>query len=79
MRGYKRPILYSITLLCLSLLLVGAILDIVLRYYIFEKEIKKIVAENKDAPFNALIGKVMGVLRGKADSKKIIEMLNKMK
>jgi Asp-tRNA(Asn)/Glu-tRNA(Gln) amidotransferase B subunit len=30
-------------------------------------------------PFNALIGKVMAVLRGKADSKKIIEVLNRLK
>lgn len=44
-----------------------------------EKEIKKIVSENKGLPFNALIGKVMAVLRGKADSKKIIEILNKIK
>ena len=44
-----------------------------------ESQIKKIVSDNKDLQFNALIGKVMGVLRGKADSKKIIEMLNKLK
>jgi Glu-tRNA(Gln) amidotransferase subunit E-like FAD-binding protein len=44
-----------------------------------EKEIKKIVSENKELPFNALIGKVMGALRGKADSKKVVEMLNALK
>ncbi len=44
-----------------------------------EKEIRKIVSENKELQFNALIGKVMGILRGKADSKKIIELLNKLK
>jgi Glu-tRNA(Gln) amidotransferase subunit E-like FAD-binding protein len=44
-----------------------------------ETQIKKIVSENKDLQFNALIGKVMGVLRGKADPKKIVEMLNKLK
>ncbi|MFH1182102.1 MAG: Glu-tRNA(Gln) amidotransferase subunit GatE [Candidatus Woesearchaeota archaeon] len=42
-----------------------------------EAEIKKIVAENKGAQFNALIGKAMGSLRGKADSKAIIEKLKK--
>ncbi len=44
-----------------------------------EKSISKIVAENKGLPFNTLIGKVMAILRGKADSKKIIEILNKFK
>ena len=44
-----------------------------------EENIKKILAENKELPFNTLIGKVMNVLRGKADSKKIIEILNKLK
>lgn len=44
-----------------------------------EAQIKKIISENKDLQFNALMGKVMGVLRGKADPKKIIEMLNKLK
>ena len=58
--------------------------DIITKYHSIsdkdlEAQIKKIVSENKDLQFNALIGKVMGVLRGKADSKKIIEMLNKLK
>ena len=44
-----------------------------------EKEIKKIVLENKGAPFNALIGKVMEKLRGKADGKKIVEILKNNK
>ncbi|MEK6886689.1 MAG: Glu-tRNA(Gln) amidotransferase subunit GatE [Nanoarchaeota archaeon] len=44
-----------------------------------EVQIKKIVSENKDLQFNALIGRVMGVLRGKADPKKIVDMLNKLK
>lgn len=44
-----------------------------------EKEIKKIINDSKGMQFNALIGKVMGVLRGKADPKKIIELLNKLK
>jgi len=43
-----------------------------------EKEIKKIVSENKDLPFNALIGKVMGKLRGKAPGKKIVELIKKI-
>ena len=43
-----------------------------------EKEIKKIVSENKSLPFNALIGKVMAKLRGKAEGKKIVEILKKL-
>ncbi|MFC1690649.1 Glu-tRNA(Gln) amidotransferase subunit GatE [Nanoarchaeota archaeon] len=43
-----------------------------------EKEIKQIVDENKDLPGKALIGKAMGKLKGKADGKKIFEMLNKL-
>jgi len=42
-----------------------------------EKELKKVVAENKGAPFNALIGKAMAKLRGKADGKKIVGMLKR--
>jgi len=43
-----------------------------------EKELKKIVSENKGLPFGPLTGKAMAVLRGKADGKKIVEMLKKM-
>ncbi len=43
-----------------------------------EREIKKAIAENKGVPFNALIGKVMAKLRGKADGKKINDMLKKL-
>jgi glutamyl-tRNA(Gln) amidotransferase subunit E len=46
-----------------------------------EKEIKKILKEivekNKGAPFNALMGQAMTRLRGKADGKKIVELLKK--
>lgn len=40
-----------------------------------EKEIKKIIEENKGMAPNALIGKAMERLRGKADGKKIVELL----
>ena len=43
-----------------------------------EKELKKIAAENKGMPFNALIGKAMGTLRGKADGQKIVEGLKRL-
>lgn len=43
-----------------------------------EKEIKKIIAENKKVPLNALIGKAMGKLRGRADGRKVVEMLKKL-
>jgi glutamyl-tRNA(Gln) amidotransferase subunit E len=40
-----------------------------------EVEIKKIAVENKGMPLNALIGKAMEKLRGKADGKKVVELL----
>ncbi|MBI2176376.1 Glu-tRNA(Gln) amidotransferase subunit GatE [Candidatus Woesearchaeota archaeon] len=40
-----------------------------------EKELKEIVAANKGMPFNALIGKAMERLRGKAPGQKIVEKL----
>ncbi|MFQ5620675.1 MAG: Glu-tRNA(Gln) amidotransferase subunit GatE [Candidatus Nanoarchaeia archaeon] len=43
-----------------------------------ESKLKEIVAANKDMPFNALIGKAMGQLRGKADGKKIVEKLKQL-
>lgn len=43
-----------------------------------EKELKKISAENKGLQFNALIGRAMAKLKGKADGKKIVEMLKKL-
>jgi Glu-tRNA(Gln) amidotransferase subunit E-like FAD-binding protein len=43
-----------------------------------EKELKAIVAENKGMPFNGLIGKAMSTLKGKADGKKIVDMLKRL-
>lgn len=43
-----------------------------------EKELKKIVSENKGMPFNALIGKAMEKLRGKAPGKRIAEILKRL-
>ena len=40
-----------------------------------ERELKAIVAANKGMPFNALIGKAMERLRGKAPGQKIVERL----
>jgi Glu-tRNA(Gln) amidotransferase subunit E-like FAD-binding protein len=42
-----------------------------------EKEIRIIIQENKGMSPNALIGKAMAKLRGKADGKKIVELINK--
>ncbi|MBU0979971.1 MAG: Glu-tRNA(Gln) amidotransferase subunit GatE [Nanoarchaeota archaeon] len=41
------------------------------------KEIGRIVQENKGLPFNALVGKAMQKLRGRAEGKKIVEALRK--
>ncbi|NQU97878.1 Glu-tRNA(Gln) amidotransferase subunit GatE [Candidatus Woesearchaeota archaeon] len=42
-----------------------------------EKEIKKIVEKNKNAPIGALMGMVMGKFRGKVDGKKAMEILKR--
>ena len=44
-----------------------------------EKEIKHILSENKELEFKMLIGKVMSTLKGKAEGKKIMELLKKLK
>ncbi|MBI2133671.1 Glu-tRNA(Gln) amidotransferase subunit GatE [Candidatus Woesearchaeota archaeon] len=44
-----------------------------------EEKIREIVSQNKLLPFNALIGKAMERLRGKADGKKIVDLLEKFK
>jgi len=43
-----------------------------------EKELQQIVSENQGMQFNALIGKAMAKLRGKAEGKKIAELLKKL-
>jgi glutamyl-tRNA(Gln) amidotransferase subunit E len=43
-----------------------------------EKEIKEILKENKGIPQNAMIGRVMAKLRGKADGKKIVDIVNRL-
>ena len=43
-----------------------------------EKELKKIVDENSGIALNTLISKAMAKLKGKADGKKIVEMLGKL-
>jgi Glu-tRNA(Gln) amidotransferase subunit E-like FAD-binding protein len=43
-----------------------------------EKELTQIVKEAKGLPFNALMGRVMGELRGKADPKKVIALLKEL-
>jgi Glu-tRNA(Gln) amidotransferase subunit E-like FAD-binding protein len=42
-----------------------------------EKDIKKIIKENKGASINALMGEVMARYRGKVDGKKVMEILKK--
>jgi len=45
---------------------------------VLERELRRIVKQNKDIPFNALIGKAMGELRGKASGQKIMALLKKL-
>lgn len=42
-----------------------------------ELEVKKIVEANKTAPFGGLMGEVMAKFRGKADGKKVAELIRK--
>ena len=43
-----------------------------------EKNLKEIIQQNTNLPFNALIGKAMAKLKGKADGRKIVETLRKL-
>ena len=43
-----------------------------------EKELKKIISENKGAPFGALMGIAMNKFKGRVDGKKLSEMLRKL-
>ncbi|MEM4244889.1 MAG: Glu-tRNA(Gln) amidotransferase subunit GatE [Candidatus Nanoarchaeia archaeon] len=43
-----------------------------------EKDIKKIIDDNKGAPFNALMGEVMKKYRGKVDGKLVAELIKKL-
>jgi len=43
-----------------------------------EKEIKRIVDENRDASFNAIMGEVMKKFRGKVDGKAVAGLINKL-
>ncbi len=43
-----------------------------------EKEIKNVLAESKELEFKAIVGKVMGTLKGRAEGRKIMEMLKKL-
>lgn len=45
---------------------------------IVEKEIKKIVKDNKGAPIGALMGKAMAKFSGKVDGKKVSEIIKKL-
>ncbi len=44
-----------------------------------ESEIKRLLKESEGLEFKMIIGKVMGTLKGKAEGKKIIGMLNKLR
>tara|TARA_Y100000310_G_C20691659_1_gene822665 strand:- start:2992 stop:4395 length:1404 start_codon:yes stop_codon:yes gene_type:complete len=45
---------------------------------VVEKELKKIVAKNKDAPIGALMGLAMKEFRGKVDGKIVMDILKKL-
>ena len=46
---------------------------------VIEEEIKKIINENKDVPFGALMGMAMKKFNGKVDGKKVSEIIKKLK
>ncbi len=52
MKGFRSPILYTLTFLCLLFLVSSAFLDVVLRYYNFEKRVREFPFEltNKQYP-----------------------------
>ncbi|MDP2585500.1 MAG: hypothetical protein Q8P29_01330 [Candidatus Levybacteria bacterium] len=50
-KGKKRHILYTFTSLCLLILLCSAFLDVVLRYYIFEKNVRNFPFEIAQAQY----------------------------
>ena len=57
--------------------------DIIANYYLMsdsdlESEVKTIIDKNKGLPFNAMIGKVMAKLKGKADGRKIVDVVRKL-
>ena len=43
-----------------------------------EKALRKIIKQNKGLPLNALIGKAMALLKGKAEGKKIVALLQRL-
>jgi len=61
----------------------GVVKDIIKNYYLMsdsdlEAKVKEIIDSNKGLPFNAMIGKVMSKLKGKADGKKIVDIVKKL-
>ena len=43
-----------------------------------EQELRRILKESKELAFNAIMGKAMGTLKGKAEGKKIVDMLQRL-
>jgi Glu-tRNA(Gln) amidotransferase subunit E-like FAD-binding protein len=44
-----------------------------------QKIVKQVLKENEGAPIGAIMGKAMAALKGKADGKKVAELVNKLK
>ncbi len=51
MRGYRRHVLYTLTMVCLLILVACALLDIILRYYNFERNIRSFPFEVKNEQY----------------------------
>lgn len=66
MKGYKRHILYVFTSLCLLFLVSGAFLDLILRFYNFEKKVKEFPFEIAIAQYPAFKSEIFPDVSAKA-------------
>lgn len=66
MKGYRRLILYTLTLLCLLFLVSGALLDLILRFYNFEKKVREFPFEIATAQYPAFKSPINPEISAKA-------------
>jgi len=66
LKNKRRPILYIFTLLCLLFLVGSAILDLILRYYIFEKKIRELPFKITNEQYPVLKSEIFPDISAKA-------------